>query len=77
MATKQTHFTVRGSGRFPIDMLRYDGCWPFQSTDSFAITHSFTWEHGPEPYEVRLETWQGKPTVGRWRSFGWDVKEGH
>lgn len=70
------HFTVSGSGRFPLHMLCYDGCWPFQSIDSERIEGSI--EQGPPPLgykEIRLEGIK-KPTVDRWRSFGWNVVEG-
>ena len=77
MAYKTVHFTVIGTGRFPIDMLRYDGCWPFQSSDAVAIENSFKTIRPPDPesHTVRLEG-TCKPTVARWRSFGWDIKEG-
>jgi hypothetical protein len=68
---------VEGRGPFPIDMLRYDGCYPVrEAEDSY---------HGvglrePECYEgvrrVRLYTVRERLTVDRWRSFGWKVVAG-
>ncbi len=31
-------YLVEGSGPFPIDMLRYDMSWPFDSSDSGRIS---------------------------------------
>lgn len=79
MATLHRHtFTVEGSGRFPIDMLRYDSCYPASQADVSAITN----DGGPgqarlEPRRVELahtdtrKRWT--PTSGRWESFGWRV----
>lgn len=65
-------FTVEGKGTFPIDMLRYDSCWPASE--------------GRDVPEISLSAIQGRqhqhrvtliglrePTVGRWESFGWRV----
>jgi hypothetical protein len=71
---KVTHFTVKGVGAFPIDMLRYDQAWPErEGYDSVAISRSLdlTNRH-PEFVEVRLVT-HSKVTPGRWLSFGWQV----
>lgn len=64
-------FTVEGAGEFPIDMLRYDYCWPKQSKDSTAINASFQ----RQPHvrrQVTLAT-NGYVTTERWESFGWKV----
>lgn len=48
-------YQVIGSGRFPIDMLRYDGSYPkFESQDSYGITRSLEMaERAPEvPTEI-------------------------
>lgn len=60
-------FTVRGKGDFPIDMLRYDQCWPkSESPDVPAMTRT---------REERSLTLVGlcSPTEDRWASFGWRV----
>lgn len=72
-ATFFHEFVVEGSGSFPIDMLRYDSCWPRTEIDSSKIT--FTGEP-LERRQVELATltrspWE--PTEGRWASFGWHV----
>ena len=66
-----THsFSVVGKGHFPLDMLRYDACWP-DSPDSVARL---------EANQIHIETVQvdlignRAPTVARWNSFGWSVK---
>ncbi len=74
-------FTVEGRGRFPIDMLRFDRCWP-RDTDATA---NIDWAMYPEldakrnigPYRVTLlhndERRHWEPTAARWSSFGWSV----
>lgn len=69
MPTITSYATVRGSGRFPIDMLRYDRCYP-------ADGH-LGLDEG-EPYEVRLAQvhdrgLQKRWTPQRWASFGWTL----
>lgn len=68
-------FTVEGPGPFPIDMLRYDSCWPFSSADAIRIEASHRRNaptHGP--FRVTLETnAEHAPTDGRWSSFGYTV----
>ena len=72
---------VRGSGRFPLDMLRYDRLAPESEEDSALICKSWG-EYSPEPFTVSLVGWQCKGdsfpssvTVGRWNSFSWSVIE--
>lgn len=74
-------FKVRPSteGRhypFPVDMLRYDGCYPASEYFACRIQQSFP-PAREYPGEVELiarnsqPRWQ--PTLGRWESFGWTV----
>lgn len=82
MAARKVSFflqevVVEGSGRFPIDMLRYDSCVP--DTESDAVRISGTLDDGPldGPVTITLRRFapaasQG-PTVPRWASFGWRV----
>lgn len=66
-------FTVEGRGSFPIDMLRYDSCWPArEGSDSFEIEASFRPRSGTGKRKVRLVGTR-EPTIGRWESFGWKV----
>lgn len=69
-------FVVEGTGRFPYDMLRYDHCWPYDSTDAFHM------EYKPSDRSVRrirLQTYGDRfsvrPTTKRWESFTWRVIE--
>ncbi len=59
---------------FPLDMLRYDSCWPESGEDALRIEKSVQ-EHPRERYTVtvcrhstakRDAGW----TPGRWQSFG-------
>jgi hypothetical protein len=72
---KGCKFTVRGSGRFPVDMLRYDRCFPTSTEAVMHIAHQLRDGEGVEQYRsVELATdWTSTPTVSRWRSFGWEV----
>jgi len=67
-------FTVEGRGDFPLDMLRYDRCFPRTGMDCDTITYT------GEVRQVTLVAlnrvnrfWA--PTEGRWLSFGWSVVE--
>lgn len=82
-----TDFTVEGRGDFPLDMLRYDQCWPADSAAVTAIETTYGSElerHGstvaqqPGLRRIRLRKVSGSgigPTEGRWNSFGWRVVE--
>lgn len=76
------HFTVEGSGEFPVDMLRYDNCWPVGSEDAISI-HLRYGAIGEDQLfgkmrRVRLATtYPSAPTDGRWRSFTWRVVPDH
>jgi hypothetical protein len=65
-------WTVRGSGDFPIDMLRYDQCWP-QSEVGSAVIHGSFRSRGLRLRTVNLSSLKRVPTTGRWKSFGWEV----
>jgi hypothetical protein len=65
------HFYVRGRGSFPLDMLRYDSCWPATSEDVAKIESDVR-----EPRTIKLMTAgnpHAVPTVGRWSSFLWSA----
>lgn len=76
--TYTTRFTVKGTGYFPLDMLRYDQCYPADSNDAATIGYTYV-NSKQESRDVRLKHthdhkfWQ--PTNGRWSSFGWAVTE--
>lgn len=68
----RTEFVVRGDGRFPFDMLRYDHCHPVTGDDALNVG---TTER--DTRSVKLATIHGQkdtgPTRARWHSFGWAV----
>jgi hypothetical protein len=66
-------FTVAGPGRFPIDMLRYDRCYPKTSEDASEISRTFLKTLVNEYCRVDLIS-EDDPTEGRWRSFGWHIE---
>ena len=74
----QKEITLVGSRPFPIDMLRYDGCYPRLPSDVTAIEDSlkegaFSADLKPT-FEVTLVV--NRPfTEGRWNTFGWYVKK--
>lgn len=76
----KTQFTVTGSTRFPLDMLRYDQCAPARSEDVYKMLEY--WEGGyvrgsaisVNLYMYKPELSQG-PTRERWASYGWTVTE--
>jgi hypothetical protein len=64
-------FDVEGKGSFPIDMLRYDLCWPATGEDSSMIEAVV---HPRLTRQIRMRGLK-PPTVARWASFGWTVVE--
>lgn len=78
---KTVIFTVEGGGTFPIDMLRYDACYPASETDSFA---AMSWENMPTGRRrvtlkhrvAKDENLNHYPCEDRWKSFTWNVVPG-
>lgn len=75
-------FKVEGKWPFPIDMLRYDMCWPYRSKDSANIEASIRpLERLPDgsysthlTCTVMLQTFHNvELTKSRWLSFMWRV----
>lgn len=65
-------FTVTGRGLFPVDMLRYDACWPADGESAAAMLDR-PGEYNPrEPRAIRLQS-HSEPTRERWASFMWSV----
>lgn len=67
---------------FPLDMLRYDGCYPSRQEDVTAIYESVGAYRRDQPVSflaVRVTRWSDAKgsgfTVGRWESFGCKVTE--
>lgn len=74
-----TQFEVVSKYPFPLDMLRYDACYPERSEDAATIGYSLDPEQqGGDSFVVRLirfhKTRYWEPTVGRWSSFMWSVR---
>lgn len=68
---KTFRFTVRGQGKFPFDMLRYDSCWPDTSDDAMKL--DFDPQNRFMTRDVTLLS-MSQPTSARWSSFMWSVK---
>lgn len=71
------HYTVTGTGYFPIDMLRRDACYPADDTAVRNMMdqpdhHENRKDFYSVPRKVKLSS-SRKPTTARWESFGWDV----
>jgi hypothetical protein len=65
-------FTVSGSRSFPMDMLRYDHCWPEDSCDVGYML--FDARGGNGQRSIRLRGVH-PPTEARWLSFEWKVTD--
>ena len=61
-------FVVEGSGAFPVDMLRYDRCCPYEQEDV-----SWCFLSGNANRSAKMVSWVGPPEAARWNSFGWTV----
>ena len=70
-------FTVKGGYAFPVDMLRYDHCYPRDTESALAMTYTikdeklYMEERVIHLGTVSVKTWT--PTDARWQSFGWEV----
>lgn len=83
MATYRHRAVVSGKGQFPVDMLRYEQCWPDSDCDAHAIAGTLQrWENlSPAhalPAKITVAKFNGEKrpswTTARWKSFGWTVK---
>jgi len=65
-------FFVTGKGLFPMDMLRYDQCFPASQDSAVTIDSEIP---GTRTVEMRryVSDKTTMPTTGRWASFGWTV----
>lgn len=70
-----SHAEVRGRGSFPIDMLRYDECFPSDQASVAAMTGD-----GREHKVVHVTKFgrtsreASRWTYDRWVSFGWSCR---
>lgn len=70
----ETRFTVEGTGQFPLDMLRYDRCFPAKGEDAISMAN----DHIRVPRRIQLDVrhpFKGDRMVTRerWASFGWTL----
>lgn len=67
-------YFVTGRGEFPVDMLRYDCCWPATGSDAALLDDQPVSIDKPsrENRSVRMHSYR-EPTIDRWSSFGWSV----
>lgn len=69
--------TIVGSGRFPIDMLRYDTCFPFTEVDAHKVAE--TYDSYLRRWEIVIAKYPSNRADGftdaRWESFGCKVTE--
>ena len=73
MPTYNVWFAVRGHGKFPTDMMRYDACFPHSESDSWRIDD--TEARGKRVVIMQRaaaprKSWTPSP---RWPSYGWEV----
>lgn len=75
MAKKKVRceFNVSGVVAFPIDMLRYDSCYPATEHDSGVIEAAMRHDPGIKTVRLRMAINGSRPTIERWLSFIWVV----
>ncbi|HTE37507.1 MAG TPA: hypothetical protein VK634_19765 [Reyranella sp.] len=66
-------FVVEGRGQFPIDMLRYDQCYPDSQDDSAAIGDGYVGSTRRAVLCTDNVNMNWQPNVARWASFNWRV----
>lgn len=78
MTTWRQTFKVEGMmGRFPVDMLRYDYCYPTTTEDALEITSGDnTASRVTVSLSRSVDRKDIQPTAARWASFGWRLVEG-
>lgn len=65
------YFKVTGTGPFPTDMLRRDGCFPVSAEDTRRAIYMTDEE---KRSGIVMALWGFyPPNVERWASFGWKV----
>ena len=67
-------FIVRGKGAFPLDMLRYDKCYPLKE----SFSRDFRDGRTDTVIDVLLRVDMDRSlTPDRWKSFGWEIVEAY
>lgn len=77
---QQVEVIVVGSGHFPLDMLRYDSCFPASESDAYLIERTFN-EYGY--WRIRVakrvskayKSWREHWSVPRWSSFNASLED--
>lgn len=69
-------FKVKGTGQFPLDMLRYERCWPADSDMVLELVPPHTKEERVVELCRHVDFKKELPTAGRWQSYRWQVVEG-
>lgn len=74
------YFTVEGTLNFPLDMLRYDHCFPLTQDDVAAVADALgIYGRARERKTFRIalarnqKTKVEQLTPDRWLSFGWSI----
>jgi len=78
MAKKVRHrLEVSGTGRFPVDMLRYDACYPASSKDVEKLCATLYGDRPPRgPWTIEVASQVTAPwALERWTSFGCKMVE--
>jgi hypothetical protein len=65
-------YVVEGIGEFPLDMLRYDNCWPATTLDVAGMATESLFG-ATLRRQVVIHSYRA-PTLARWESFGWRVR---
>jgi hypothetical protein len=75
MSRYYQRFTVKTSTTFPLDMLRYDTCFPDTEQDAGKIYYNLVDHRYPLEVKIARWIWQkaDRPTIARWESFGCKV----
>lgn len=75
--TTPYRYLVVGRGEFPVDMLRYDECdFTNEAERVAALGTMVPSTHTPGRRQIAMVSATGRrPTIGRWASFGWTVRE--
>jgi len=68
-------FTVTGRGQFPVDMLRFDCCFPADPSAVAVITQGYNEKRVTVQLCAYLRAGDIAPTPERWASFGWAVDD--
>lgn len=72
-----TDFTVEGRGDFPLDMLRYDECWPADGDSALRLIKKDKEDRAPGETTFRQVNLRTNRSVNihpkRWDSFNWKV----